>query len=94
VRASADPLGNIVPPHAVALPTAGHSNPKEESMRFEGKEFAALALIAIMMLSPLAAAVLTADNPKLQHKARTDLIQPDPTKAPTGAPPPPAAPKP
>jgi hypothetical protein len=43
-------------------------------MRLEGKEIAALALIAIMMLSPLAAAVLTADNPKLQHKARTDLI--------------------
>ena len=27
---------------------------------------------------------------ELQHKARTDLIQPDPTKPPTGAPPPPA----
>lgn len=33
-----------------------------------------------MMLSPpLAAAVLTADDPALQHKARTDLIQSDPT---------------
>lgn len=63
-------------------------------MRLTGKECAALALIAVMMLSPLAAAVLTADNPKLQHKARTDLIQPDPAKAPTGAPPPPGAPKP
>lgn len=63
-------------------------------MRFEAKEYIAAALIAVMMLSPLAAAVLTADNPNLQHKARTDLIEPDPAKAPTGAPPPPGAPKP
>jgi len=63
-------------------------------MSLNGKEYTAIALIAVMMLSPLAAAVLTADNPKLQHKARTDLIQPDPAKAPTGAPPPPAAPRP
>lgn len=78
-----------------ALPNQlwGHSHP-ETDMRLEGKEFAALALIAVMMLSPLAAAVMTADSPKLQHKARTDLITPDPAKPPTGAPPPPAAPKP
>jgi hypothetical protein len=50
------------------------------------KEYIAFALIAVMMLSPLAAAVFTADDPALQHKARTDLIQPDPTKPPAGAP--------
>ncbi|KQU50643.1 hypothetical protein ASG72_12285 [Bosea sp. Leaf344] len=61
-------------------------------MRFETKEYVAAFLIAVMMLSPLAAAVLTADDPGLQQKARTDLIQPDPAKAPTGAPPPPGAP--
>jgi hypothetical protein len=63
-------------------------------MRLQGKEYLAIGLIAVMMLSPLAAAVFSADEPGLQHKARTDLIQPDPAKPPTGAPPPPAAPKP
>lgn len=58
-------------------------------MRLEAKEYALIALIAVMMLSPLAAATLFANKPSLQNKARTDLIQPDPTKAPTGAPPPP-----
>jgi len=58
-------------------------------MRLTGKEYAAFALIVVMMLSPLAAAVLSADKPELQHKARTDLIQPDPAKPPAGAPPPP-----
>jgi hypothetical protein len=72
----------------------GLSDLQEDAMRLEAKEYLAAALIAVMMLSPLAAAVLSADKPELQHKARTDLIQPDPTKAPTGAPPPPAAPKP
>lgn len=60
-------------------------------MGFTGKEFAALALIAIMMLSPLAAAVLNAENPKLQNKARTDLITPAPEQ---GVPPAPGATKP
>lgn len=63
-------------------------------MRLEAKEYVAFGLIAVMMLSPLAAAVFSADSPELQHKARTDLIQPDPAKAPTGAPPPPGAPRP
>ncbi|KPF71199.1 hypothetical protein IP69_07900 [Bosea sp. AAP35] len=63
-------------------------------MRLEAKEYLAAGLIAVMMLSPLAAAMFAADEPDLQNKARTDLIQPDPTKAPTGAPPPPAAPGP
>jgi hypothetical protein len=58
-------------------------------MGYDGKEFAALALIAVMMLSPLAAATLFADKPELQNKARTDLIQPDPAKPPAGAPQPP-----
>ncbi|MET3890110.1 hypothetical protein ABIE41_001186 [Bosea sp. OAE506] len=62
-------------------------------MRLEAKEYVAFGLIAVMMLSPLAAAVFSADLPELQHKARTDLIQPDPAKAPTGAPPPPGAPQ-
>ncbi len=52
----------------------------------QAKDYIAFALIAIMMLSPLAAAVFTADNPELQHKARTDLIQSDPAKPPAGAP--------
>jgi hypothetical protein len=50
------------------------------------KEYIAFGLIAVMMLSPLAAAVFTADSPELQDNARTDLIQPDPAKPPTGAP--------
>lgn len=62
-------------------------------MRLEAKEYVAFGLIAVMMLSPLAAAMFAADEPELQHKARTDLIQPDPAKAPTGAPPPPGAPQ-
>ncbi|MDP3256516.1 MAG: hypothetical protein Q8S58_19405 [Bosea sp. (in: a-proteobacteria)] len=62
-------------------------------MRLDAKEYLAFGLIAVMMLSPLAAAMFAADEPELQHKARTDLIQPDPTKPPTGAPPPPAAPQ-
>lgn len=62
-------------------------------MRLEAKEYVAFGLIAVMMLSPLAAAMFAADEPELQHKARTDLIQPDPAKAPTGAPPPPAVPQ-
>jgi hypothetical protein len=57
-------------------------------MRLEAKEYVAFGLIAVMMLSPLAAAMFAADEPELQHKARTDLIQPDPTK-----PPPPPAPQ-
>ena len=57
-------------------------------MRLDIKEYVAIGLIAVMMLSPLAAAMFAADEPELQHKARTDLIQPDPTKPPTGAPPP------
>lgn len=61
-------------------------------MRLEAKEYVAFGLIAVMMLSPLAAAMFAADAPDLQHKARTDLIQPDPAKPPTGAPPPPPAP--
>jgi hypothetical protein len=60
-------------------------------MRLESKEYVAFALIAVMMLSPLAAATLFADKPELQQKARTDLIQPDPAKAPAGAPPPPGS---
>lgn len=60
-------------------------------MRLDAKECVAIGLIAVMMLSPLAAAMFAADEPQLQHKARTDLIQPDPTKPPTGAPPAPPA---
>ncbi len=52
----------------------------------QAKEYIALGLIAVMMLSPLAAAVLTADSPTLQNKARTDLIETDPAKPPAGAP--------
>jgi hypothetical protein len=63
-------------------------------MRLDAKEYVALALIATIMLSPLAAAVLNADNPRLQNKARTDMIQPDPSKPPAGAPPAPGAPRP
>jgi hypothetical protein len=71
----------------------GLSDLQEDAMRLEAKEYVAFGLIAVMMLSPLAAAMFAADEPELQHKARTDLIQPDPAKAPTGAPPPPAAPQ-
>lgn len=52
----------------------------------QAKEYVAFALIAAMMLTPLAAAVFTADSPTLQNKARTDLIQSDPAKPPAGAP--------
>lgn len=58
-------------------------------MRLEGKEYALIALIAVMMLSPLAAAVMSANKPELQNKARTDLIKSDPAKPPAGAPAPP-----
>ncbi len=50
------------------------------------KQYIAFSLIAVMMLSPLAAAVFTADSPELQHEARADLIQSDPAKPPAGAP--------
>jgi hypothetical protein len=69
------------------------SHLREDVMRLDIKEYVAIGLIAVMMLSPLAAAMFAADEPELQHKARTDLIQPDPTKPPTGAPPPPPAPQ-